>query len=630
MSMAIAAMSAAELPFTVTPEPGSTLEVLDVVTLELKEGLGYDYMDLSSYGISLRKNGEVYCALNANQKVSEYTKYTLTPEFPVTESGNYDIVIDQYALECGGDLNYYFNDEDLVFSYTVGNGGSETPADVPFYVLEPAPGEVNQLQYILLQLSEESGFDEFIINNDEGLYFTKDGEPYCPAMANPSGTILEVYPDGYIVSTGEYALVIEEGAISWVNTQTQEKGTLSQKVEFVYTIDAGEQELAFTVYPEPDSVVESLTEVVLTADLEKGFYAIFMEDAYCASFKHNGEFFCAVEMEEADDYSYLTLRPAEPITEPGVYELVIQAASLFCGSDWDYYMNFEDLVFSYTVGTLAEVEYDVIPSYYKPADGSEIDFSMRDFASVTMTVEEGIMPAEWATAWIIPVDAPDDAVEAKIEKVRSMNQLIINFDPMQYNGKYEVYIPEGSFGDEAWIANPQTGHTNPEISLYYILYNANDRESNVAYTLVPEITVSDDYASFTLTFEEGVFMGDFAYATYSNEEARYSKYAEFTESGNSTFTVTFDEAPSAPGNYTFMVVRGMFGDAEFIESHEESGVANEAITMVVEVNTTGISSVSVESVKKGVYNLHGVKVADSTDNLPAGLYIVGGKKMVVK
>ncbi len=31
-----------------------------------------------------------------------------------------------------------------------------------------------------------------------------------------------------------------------------------------------------------------------------------------------------------------------------------------------------------------------------------------------------------------------------------------------------------------------------------------------------------------------------------------------------------------------------------------------------------------------VYNLHGMKVSNSTDNLPAGIYVINGKKAVVR
>ena len=46
---------------------------------------------------------------------------------------------------------------------------------------------------------------------------------------------------------------------------------------------------------------------------------------------------------------------------------------------------------------------------------------------------------------------------------------------------------------------------------------------------------------------------------------------------------------------------------------------------------TGIDSVSdTGSGSVAVFNLQGMKVADSLENVPAGIYIVAGKKVVVK
>ena len=48
-------------------------------------------------------------------------------------------------------------------------------------------------------------------------------------------------------------------------------------------------------------------------------------------------------------------------------------------------------------------------------------------------------------------------------------------------------------------------------------------------------------------------------------------------------------------------------------------------------STSGIDSVETAPVTVGaVYNMQGIKVADSVDGLPAGLYITGGKKILVK
>jgi hypothetical protein len=55
----------------------------------------------------------------------------------------------------------------------------------------------------------------------------------------------------------------------------------------------------------------------------------------------------------------------------------------------------------------------------------------------------------------------------------------------------------------------------------------------------------------------------------------------------------------------------------------------------VKVSTTnGVSNISVDgNASSEVYNLQGIRVARSAENLnslPAGLYIVNGKKVVVK
>ncbi|MCI7360935.1 MAG: hypothetical protein MSH36_06285, partial [Prevotella sp.] len=48
---------------------------------------------------------------------------------------------------------------------------------------------------------------------------------------------------------------------------------------------------------------------------------------------------------------------------------------------------------------------------------------------------------------------------------------------------------------------------------------------------------------------------------------------------------------------------------------------------------TGIGGVKTDApvkVQNGVFSISGVKVAENADNLPKGLYIVDGKKVIVK
>lgn len=66
-------------------------------------------------------------------------------------------------------------------------------------------------------------------------------------------------------------------------------------------------------------------------------------------------------------------------------------------------------------------------------------------------------------------------------------------------------------------------------------------------------------------------------------------------------------------------------------THSYSFTVNDASTnVVVKEEGSGIGSIESETVNSPVYNLQGIKVGDNTGALPAGIYIVNGKKIIVK
>lgn len=97
--------------------------------------------------------------------------------------------------------------------------------------------------------------------------------------------------------------------------------------------------------------------------------------------------------------------------------------------------------------------------------------------------------------------------------------------------------------------------------------------------------------------------------------------------GDSILKVTVngtEVAKNDDGNFMFTVTPV---EAEG-ETTREAGVTN----VKVEFVGSGIDMIESEAGAnaKAVYNLQGVKVADSLENLPAGLYITNGKKVIVK
>ena len=72
---------------------------------------------------------------------------------------------------------------------------------------------------------------------------------------------------------------------------------------------------------------------------------------------------------------------------------------------------------------------------------------------------------------------------------------------------------------------------------------------------------------------------------------------------------------------------------EPIEAGEDgrySFVVNDHTKVVAKYLPTGVESVNADSDSKAVFNLQGIRVADSLENLPAGVYIVAGKKVNVR
>ncbi|MBD5355868.1 MAG: hypothetical protein HDR88_02540 [Bacteroides sp.] len=646
MSMAVATMSAQ--PFSVTPEAGSQVDALASVILTLDPDSGYTHFEINTADdIYFTFNGERFCDASC-EEVGRSLEILATDI--IWESGEYAVIIEPYAISWANDDYSMFadNDKQLVFSYMLGGGG-QVSDDFPF-TIDPAPGKVESLEEVTFTVKYEEGYEWFDVDSYEA-YFTRDGEWFCGVNKTESSDYLRmtISPLEAITEDGEYALVFPGYTFICSNEENDPFYINYDDLVFSYTVGEGGDTPAaepFTVTPASGSKVTTLEEVVFTVNYEEG-YEWFDVESYEAYFTRDGEWFCGVNKTESSDYLRMTITPLEPITESGEYALVFRAYTFICSNEANdpFYINYDDLVFNYTIsGEAAGVVYDVVPTSYKPANESVIDLEEKQFDSVEIFFSsDNIMPREGATIEIIPVGYESQAFEtSNLKAIASMKKILVGFagvgeidqnneiyGGIEYNGVYEVIIPKGTFGDEAWINDPATGHSNDEIILTYEVIGGMERPG-VAYTVEPvSVSWTEDLKSFTLTFEEGISMIPYAFATLDCIEAKYAKYAEFKDNGDSTFTVEFDEAPSANGNYVFNVEQGMFGNAEFV-ADEVSGVANAEISKVIEFIYTGVNTVISDNVKEGVYNLFGVKVADTTDNLPAGIYIVGGKKIIVK
>lgn len=631
------------LPFTVTPADDSKVDALESIVFTLNPESGYVMFDYDYYEWTIERNGEFKCGVQCEES-SDGLTLTITPLEQISEDGVYTLTIPGYTFFCNPeDSNEmpFFTDDALVFTYTIGEGGSGNTTEYPFVMADPEPGVVNNITYAILELLYESGYDKMLVNNPEGIYFTRDGEYFTATQINEAGSMLEIMPEDYISEGGEYALVIEAGAISWTTEGSSEAPvTNNEQIVYKYTVESTSQALPIVVTPADGSEITELSEITISLAEDSGFDYIDL-DTYSVAIIKDYDFepvATVIAEQDYDNPTYYRLVVADmdgnpsPITTPGNYQLVIEAYAMVLGSENSYPLYNENNLFYnfYVEDAATPVAYDVVPKYTTPDEGV-IDFEMKDFSSLTLYFDETMYAAAGAKATVTPVDAPDEAVYAEIKSNRMPNQLIMFFDKLEvHNGEYVITIPQGSFGDEAWINNPETGHSNPELTYTFTIVGATDR-SNVEYTLVPEIVPNSEYKMFTVMFNNReIQMAEDATAVFSCTEARYYQTAKFTSVGNGIFNVTFEEAPAEAGTYVFTIEQGVFGTKDFFTSEKKSGNANARIDKTFEIKATGIDAISSDNVPEGVYNLMGVKVADTTENLPAGIYIVNGKKVIVK
>ena len=202
-----------------------------------------------------------------------------------------------------------------------------------------------------------------------------------------------------------------------------------------------------------------------------------------------------------------------------------------------------------------------------------------------------------------------------------------------YNGEYVVTIAKGSFGDATWLENPEYGHSNDVIELHFTLIDGQDKN---AYDIEPldvkpakGNVAATDLRVITVRFAEGIAPKGDAYVTLAGVDVSYLENAFFAANEDGSYTATFETIPTELGNYVLSIVAGQFGDTDYIAGN--GGHCNAEIEVEYKVDSlTGIATIETAPAADGVYNIHGIRVADSAEGLPAGIYISGGKKIVVR
>jgi hypothetical protein len=136
----------------------------------------------------------------------------------------------------------------------------------------------------------------------------------------------------------------------------------------------------------------------------------------------------------------------------------------------------------------------------------------------------------------------------------------------------------------------------------------------------------DSISQFTVTCPKGITIAEEKFkATFSNQKD-YNVDLTAKQLNDTTIVLTLPEAPKEAGSYTLQIVA-----KSFILSPDDIKLASDdvSITYNIVVNNTAINSIEVAG-GNIIYSITGKVISNDAKTLKKGIYIVNGKKIIIK
>ncbi|MDE5850503.1 MAG: hypothetical protein K2H38_10200 [Muribaculaceae bacterium] len=509
------------------------------------------------------------------------------------------------------------------------------------YTVDPAEGSVSILQFVTMTFQN---LDEIEINSSDDLTVQRaDG-------SRVRGVDVSVEDDNKLAfvfgaeqtDPGTYTINIPAGSLAGYADNYEWMEDNPTDIVLTYKIgNQGAEGIDWTCQTDPAvGSVEELQNIYLY------FPNITVVDINSKSdivLSYNGTPIDGVKISEEDANLFRIYTP-EPQTAAGTYTLSIAKYALCAFNDEESYPEDlpNELTFTWTIDGAASdtpVEYDLQLAISSPRPNADGQISAeKSLESIFFVCEEkNLVTAEGSEIEVtLKEDNGNFSAKGRLRKTNGLNANYSYFSVSfgkepSYNGKYTITIPKGAFGNEVWAQNPKYGRSNDEIKLSFELIDGVDYDT---YSLEPvkidpeegTYRTGQEIATITLTFAEGVSAVKGASATLAGVDNSYAETAEF-KAVDGGFAVTFGSTPSQSGNYMLTVSQGMFGDEDFVKTGTGKASAPISIKYTID-HSSGVCAI--EADKEGViYNLQGVPVNATVDHLPAGVYVIDGKKVMI-
>lgn len=444
-------------------------------------------------------------------------------------------------------------------------------------------------------------------------------------------------PETY-AKAGEYVLTFKRESLYGYDSSYEQSGPNMNAIVLTWKI-AGEIDYFenFTASP-ASGPITGLENVILTFPM---FEEVDVKAGAAVSVTAAGVAVEGVTCTKDVDKNVIKVTLPKVYTEEGEYILTIPANTL---EGYNYtndvaQENKDAIVVRWNMVAPVKYEYTLKISSPRPNANGEISADKQlDAIYFVCEQQAGLRPDESDVLNVTMREVNGDYVaNAHLTWAYGLNQnysyFLINCSEPRYNGLYEITIEKGAFGNASWLENHQAGISNDKIVLTFTLVDGQDREIYTidATGLTPEAgeyQTGADIAAFTITYPEGVEAVKEACATLGGVDvADYLETAPFVRNDDGSYTVTFP-VPTEQGTYKFSVNAGVFGDAAFVAG-EVGGKGSKAIELDYKVLTsTAVAAIEADSDAEVIFNMQGLRVKGNSNALPAGLYIINGKKVL--
>lgn len=520
--------------------------------------------------------------------------------------------------------------------FSTGAYASEIPAEFKTVTVSPTQGEVPGLSVITMNFSDYADVD---VSKPGDVVLYKDGKEYKKLTAANVNNAYDDYEEVIaftfspeIKEEGSYRLNIPAGALNIIEKGTFNNFANKEAINLEWTIVG---EVAYDVVPSRIKPAEG--EIDLSA---VQFESVILtvpgnmhprEGATATLVSADGSYNQTTELKFnfGNEQSAQLIAFFKTPVFNGDYTLTIPQGSygspIWITNNGIGNSNPEITVKYKIVGgrNNNNVTYDIKPASITPKPGS-----VKSLKEFTLKFDEDVEVAEGAEA-TLAIGFGRYFANAPIVKVDSKTYTL-TFDPIPTEeGEYTLRINEGIFFDSVNAADKNEGRMNAELtytwsmgSLIDIVSTTPENESSLES--IPEgfqivINTSSNSMVKRMEFEiTETENGSSDEVTVANGES------ELKNASGAIYWQNTGEAIPMYKEHTYIIYYTLYNASEDM-------IKSDMITLYGLSDSVGVEGIFVDSDEaETIYNLQGIRINKERSALPAGLYIINGKKVVVK